>query len=95
MILDEFSFAKELLKNKIIFFGSGQLKWKLICQHIDKCIFQNCLYFTCINEQLSNSLFLQKKFADLAYSEPFYLKEFQTVTSKNAEIIYRIKKRYK
>ena len=78
MILDEFSFEKELLKNNIAFFGSGSAKWKLICKH------RNALFktVTILPESMSKSsstLFSKKIFTDLAYSEPLYLKEFQTV----------------
>jgi tRNA threonylcarbamoyladenosine biosynthesis protein TsaB len=79
MILDELSFEKELLNNKIVFFGSGSVKWKLVCKHT------NALFETVsiLPESMSRStsrLFSEKKFTELAYSEPLYLKEFQTVT---------------
>ena len=82
MILDEFSFEKELLNNKIIFFGSGSEKWKNICP--DNYRDTNAIFkpVSILPESLSkssNNLFLKKKFTDLAYSEPFYLKEFQSV----------------
>jgi tRNA threonylcarbamoyladenosine biosynthesis protein TsaB len=82
MILDEFSFEKKILKNKILFFGSGSEKWSKVCP--DNYRDTNAIFQTVsiLPESLSNSsniLFFQKKFADLAYSEPFYLKEFQTV----------------
>lgn len=81
MILDELSFEKELLKNKMIFFGSGSDKWKLICNH-PNAVFKNLSILPESMSKRSNILFSQKKFTDLAYSEPFYLKEFQTVTKK-------------
>ena len=78
MILDEFSFEKELLNNKIIFFGSGSEKWKNICNHTN-AIFKSVSILPQSLSKSSNNLFLKKKFTDLAYSEPFYLKEFQSV----------------
>jgi tRNA threonylcarbamoyladenosine biosynthesis protein TsaB len=82
MILDEFSFEKELIKSKILFFGSGSAKWKTICPDSYRDV--NAIFKTVpvLPESLSsasNNLFSQKKFTDLAYSEPFYVKEFQTV----------------
>jgi tRNA threonylcarbamoyladenosine biosynthesis protein TsaB len=82
MILDELSFEKELSKSKILFFGSGSEKWSKICP--DNFRNSNALFksVSILPESLSKSsniLFSQKKFTDLAYSEPFYLKEFQTV----------------
>lgn len=78
MILDEFSFEKELKMKKILFFGSGSAKWKLICKHTNAG-FENVSVLAESMSKRSNTLFLEKKVTDLAYSEPFYLKEFQTV----------------
>ena len=82
MILDEFSFEKDLVKSNIMFFGSGSEKWKNICP--DNYRDTNAVFKTVslLPESLgksSNMLFSEKKFTDLAYSEPFYLKEFQVV----------------
>jgi tRNA threonylcarbamoyladenosine biosynthesis protein TsaB len=82
MILNEFSFEKDLLKNKILFFGSGSEKWSKVCPdnyRDTNAIFQTVSILPESLSKSSNILFSQKKFADLAYSEPFYLKEFQTV----------------
>lgn len=78
MILDEFSFETALLKNKMIFFGSGAAKWKMICTH-ENAIFKSVFISPEAMSKHSNSLFLQQHFTELAYSEPLYLKEFQTV----------------
>ena len=78
MILNEFSFEKELLNNKILFFGSGLEKWKNICTQ-PNALFMSISTLPQSLSKLSNRLFLEKKFTDLAYSEPFYLKEFQIV----------------
>jgi tRNA threonylcarbamoyladenosine biosynthesis protein TsaB len=82
MILDEFSFEKELSKSKILFFGSGSEKWSKACP--DNYRDQNAIFkpVSILPESLSassNILFSQKNFTDLAYSEPLYVKEFQTV----------------
>ncbi len=78
MILDEFSFEKYLLKNKIVFFGSGSVKWKLLCKHAN-AVFETVSILPESMSKSSGTLFLEKKFTELAYSEPLYLKEFQTV----------------
>jgi tRNA threonylcarbamoyladenosine biosynthesis protein TsaB len=78
MILDEFSFKKELLKSKILFFGTGSEKWSKVCNH-PNAIFKTVSVLPESLSSSSNILFSQKKFTNLAYSEPFYLKEFQTV----------------
>jgi len=78
MILDESSFEKELLNNQIVFFGSGSDKWKLVCNH-PNAFFKPVSILPESMSISSNSLFSEKKFTELAYSQPFYLKEFQTV----------------
>ena len=78
VILDESSFAKDLLKNKIFFLGSGSEKWKSICSHAN-AVFKNVSILPEAIGKYSDKLCFQKDFTDLAYSEPFYLKEFQTV----------------
>lgn len=78
MILNEFSFEKELLKSKILFFGSGSEKWKQVCNH-PNAIFKSVSILPESFSRSSNILFSEKKFTDIVYSEPFYLKEFQTV----------------
>jgi len=82
MILDENSFANRLLKNKILFFGNGAKKWELICRNenaIFKPIFNNPLAMS----KLAHDKFKDKDFADLAYTEPLYLKEFFDGTKQN------------
>ncbi len=79
MVLAENSFEKELLKNKIIFFGSGSGKWKNICDH-SNALFEEVQIQPQSMSRFSARLYLQHNFSDTAYSEPFYLKEFQSVT---------------
>lgn len=78
MILDALSFEKELLASKVVFFGSGSLKWKLICKH-ENAVFKEVSVSPKSLGKSTNVLFSEKKFTELAYSEPSYLKEFQTV----------------
>ena len=80
LILDENSFSNFLLKNKIIFFGSGAGKWQQLCKH------KNALFANAVNKGLAMSRltfdkFRTKDFSDLAYTEPLYIKEFYTNAS--------------
>ncbi|MEP7142178.1 MAG: tRNA (adenosine(37)-N6)-threonylcarbamoyltransferase complex dimerization subunit type 1 TsaB [Ferruginibacter sp.] len=82
MILDENSFANSLLKNKIVFFGNGAKKWQLICKP------ENGVFIPIFSNALAMSKLAYKKyeyndFADLAYSEPLYLKEFFGGSAQN------------
>lgn len=81
MILDKLSFEKELSKNKILFFGTGSDKWKALCSHAN-ALFAVVDILPNAMSKYSNMLYLQKHYTELAYSEPFYLKEFQTVIKK-------------
>ena len=80
MILNEISFEKELSGNKILFFGSGSEKWRFVCKHANAA-FEKVTIQPAAMSQYSNKFYFQKKFTDLVYSEPLYLKDFQTVTS--------------
>lgn len=77
MILEESSFEKELSNHKIIFFGSGSVKWESISKHVN-AVFKTVNILPEAMNILSDSMLSEKKFTDLAYSEPLYLKETQT-----------------
>ncbi|MDR2841163.1 MAG: tRNA (adenosine(37)-N6)-threonylcarbamoyltransferase complex dimerization subunit type 1 TsaB [Paludibacter sp.] len=85
-IIDENSFSEILETRKIVFFGNGAAKCKDIISNenavfidgIDACA-EKMIYF-------SQKAFEQKKFEDVAYFEPFYLKEFQATIPKNKVI---------
>lgn len=78
-ILNEQSFEQELSAYKILFFGSGSAKWKAVCTH-PKAFFEEVGVLPEALASLSHTMAGEKRFTDLAYSEPFYLKEFQTLT---------------
>lgn len=79
LILDESSFASALLENKILFFGTGSPKWKQVCKTAN-AQFADVSILPEIMSKYSNKLCFQQHFTELAYSEPLYLKEFQTVS---------------
>ena len=75
--LNEKSFDEELANHSICFFGNGSDKFRSIKKN------ENA-FFSSINTDashlvsLSEDKFRQKEFAELAYAEPLYLKEFYT-----------------
>lgn len=83
VILDENSFTYILEDNKVIFFGDGSLKFKNIISH------NNALFIDGISPQADNiGLLAYEKlkiedFEDLAYFEPYYLKEFRATKPKS------------
>ena len=81
MVLDENSFANQLLNNRVVFTGNGALKWRDLCIHNNAIFISpdvNALYMS----ELSYKKYLQKEFADIAYVEPLYVKEFFNGGSK-------------
>ncbi|GAB2836573.1 tRNA threonylcarbamoyladenosine biosynthesis protein TsaB [Ferruginibacter profundus] len=76
MVLNEDSFSDQLQQNAIVFFGSGAAKWQAICKH-SNASFAVISNVTNAIAQLSENRFQKQVFANLAYAEPFYLKEFQ------------------
>ena len=79
MVLDETSFRDELTSNSTCFFGNGSKKFKSICAN-ENALFAEVMSDATSMISLSEQKFLQKDFADLAYAEPLYLKEFYTPT---------------
>ncbi|HET6724314.1 MAG TPA: tRNA (adenosine(37)-N6)-threonylcarbamoyltransferase complex dimerization subunit type 1 TsaB [Chitinophagaceae bacterium] len=71
------SFDEELANQSICFFGNGSDKFRSIKQNANA-------FFSSIDTDashmvsLSEEKFSQKEFAELAYAEPLYLKEFYT-----------------
>lgn len=77
LVIGEKSFSEQLAKHKILFFGNGSEKFKAICKD-SNAVFKS-IHFDAKNMvAISEKLFAAKQFADLAYAEPLYLKEFFT-----------------
>ena len=77
MEINEKSFDEELLTNSICFFGNGSIKFQPVKKN-QKAIFSTIISDASSMILLSEEKFKQKGFADLAYAEPLYLKEFYT-----------------
>lgn len=81
-ILEEQSFLSYLNKDKVYFLGDGTEKTKEIIKHPNAVFLEN--YYPSAKEMasLSYQKFNDSKFEDLAYFEPFYLKDFYVTPSK-------------
>jgi len=75
MIVDTNSFADYFSKQKIVFSGTGSIKCKRLLEQ-ENVAFSSMQYNSTHMIKLSEKQLVIKKFSDLAYSEPFYLKEF-------------------
>lgn len=82
-IIDANSFGNLLAEKKIAFFGNGSDKVKTILEN-PKSIFIDNVYPKATNmPDLAEEEFASENFVDVAYFEPFYLKEFVATTPKN------------
>jgi tRNA threonylcarbamoyladenosine biosynthesis protein TsaB len=82
-IINEESFELILDKRKIIFFGNGSDKCKNILHH-ENAIFQTGFLASAKNMiKLSQEEFAKQNFKDVAYFEPYYLKDFVATIPKN------------
>lgn len=76
-IIDEGSFADILKNNRIIFFGDGAAKCKTaLSQHSNADFVDNVFPSAQHMMSLSEKAFKEKRFEDVAYFEPYYLKDF-------------------
>lgn len=75
MVLNEASFANSLLKNQVVFFGNGAEKWRRLCTH-SHAWFEEVKSNALAMSILAYQKYDRKQFTELAYSQPFYLKEF-------------------
>jgi tRNA threonylcarbamoyladenosine biosynthesis protein TsaB len=81
MILDESSFANLLSSQKVCFCGSGSKKLQKILDH-DHALFSNNTANAADMTPLACQFFLEKSFADTAYTVPLYIKEFYSPVRK-------------
>jgi len=82
-IIDENSYANLLENNTIYFFGNGAPKCKAILTHTNAIFIDDIVPLAENMISLAENAFLEQKFADVAYYEPFYLKEFYTTAPKS------------
>lgn len=81
-IIDENSFGELLKDSKIYFWGSGAAKCSNIIEH-QNAIFVNDYKCSAANmAALAYKKFVGKKFEDVAYFEPYYLKDFVGTKAK-------------
>jgi len=75
-ILNENSFIEFLKEGKTIFIGDGAAKFEAICNH-NNAIFQNDLFPSSANMAiLAEAKYKISDIENVAYFEPYYLKEF-------------------
>lgn len=76
-IMDENSMMEYLVKNKVIFAGDGAMKCRPLFENHPNAVFMDDFQASSkFMIPLSEEKYSSKKFEDLAYFEPFYLKDF-------------------
>lgn len=81
-IIDNGSFADLLSGHKIYFFGNGSNKVKDTLTSPNACYIDNIETSAQHIAGIAERLFAEQQFADVAYFEPFYLKDFIATTPK-------------
>jgi len=77
-VLDEDSFQTFLDKGKVYFIGDGVEKFKAICNHKNAIFVEDKLPSANEMGLLANTKYKKSDIEDVAYFEPFYLKDFIT-----------------
>lgn len=81
-VIDEKSFIFELSNNYIVFFGDGVAKCQTFIKHPNARFLIDNFNSAAHMSKLANEAFKQKKFENVAYFEPFYLKDFVATAPK-------------
>ncbi len=82
MVINHTSFTELLNNHIIVFFGSGASKCREVLSHKNAYFMDNVYPSASVMAQLSLKYFHDKRFEDIAYFEPFYLKDFIATTKR-------------
>ena len=82
IILNETSFQELLYRHTIIFFGNGSTKFRQL-NHDKNAVFKQVEANAAHMVSLSFQKFIKQDFADLAYTEPFYGKDFHSSVKRS------------
>lgn len=76
LIIEPYSFSNLLSQNKMYFFGSGHNKCEKILECQQKAVFAKSSYSLVHINSIAQTLYEKREFSNIAYTEPFYSKEF-------------------
>lgn len=80
LILEEGIFDDYLVTDRVLFFGSGSIKFKQVQYNNDNAVFENIQSDARDLGKLAEEAFYKKHFANLSHSAPIYFKDFQSVS---------------
>ncbi|MCW8981920.1 MAG: tRNA (adenosine(37)-N6)-threonylcarbamoyltransferase complex dimerization subunit type 1 TsaB [Altibacter sp.] len=75
-ILTPLSFSEYLEKGTTVFIGNGVPKFKTICQHSNAVFMEDYLPSAAQMSSIADAKFKKNDIEDVAYFEPYYLKDF-------------------
>lgn len=76
-ILDAHSFENLLTEKRLVFIGNGVAKFQEICTHPNAVFMPDELPSSNEMAALAQDKFMKEDFEDMAYFEPYYLKDFK------------------
>jgi len=82
-ILNEDSYKEILISKRILFFGNGSFKAKGLINSENASFIDDFKPSARFMISIAHRLFTKRMFEDVAYFEPFYLKDFVATISKN------------
>lgn len=82
-IIDQDSYLEYLEKGKVCFFGNGSDKCKEVIKHENAIFIPDVYPLAKHMMPLAERKFFNEDFEDVAYFEPFYLKDFVALKPKN------------
>lgn len=82
-VIDENSYIEYLEKNPIYFFGNGADKCKAVISHPNAHFMDDIVPLASKMFPLSEKAMSKEDYKDVAYFEPFYLKEFVATKARN------------
>jgi tRNA threonylcarbamoyladenosine biosynthesis protein TsaB len=85
-IVDENTYEAYLCRGKVLFFGNGSDKCKPVIHSPNAVFIEDISPSAAAMVSLAREAFRKNEFVDVAYFEPFYLKEFQATVPKNKVI---------
>ena len=83
VILDADSYRSELEAGSVLFIGTGVTKFQAVCHH-PNASFRECYPLASAMLQPALESLKKEEFEDIAYFEPFYLKEFVAGISRKS-----------
>ena len=82
-IVDAETYAPYLAEGRVTFFGDGSSKCKGVIPSANAVFLENISPLASGMMPLAEKAFAARRFEDVAYFEPFYLKEFRATIAKN------------